>query len=484
MPADQRIVYVVSDLHIGGAYASDPAGGRGFRICTRVAELTRFVQAVAARSSPGGARTELVINGDFVDFLAEAWPTEPRWRPFIEDDGAAAARLGDIVARDRPLFSALGDLLEAGHRLTILLGNHDVELSFPAVRRVLEQALGVRPGHDLAFIYDGEAYAVGRALIEHGNRYDGFNVIDHDGLRRHRSAQSRRQAVPEDMRFRVPPGSNIVTHIMNPVKERWPFVDLLKPESTACIPLLLALAPGSRREIQPFLPLALEAKQRDPGPDAMPMFAGDISAGPAVRQDPLRDVLGAVLGDSDAVDAFLADIDDSASAALDTSGDISFGSGLSAARGWVGLLLGRESKPLSTRLPSLLRALRALHSDTSFDRRVEGQSCYQDAAQVLLCRDFDVVVFGHTHLAKQVELPGGRYLNTGTWADLMRFPPELLTAPGDEALARVADICADLEARQLDDYIVFVPTFARITLAPGGEVLSAELRDWTGPDSL
>jgi UDP-2,3-diacylglucosamine pyrophosphatase LpxH len=44
------------------------------------------------------------------------------------------------------------------------------------------------------------------------------------------------------------------------------------------------------------------------------------------------------------------------------------------------------------------------------------RSVYHEAAQMLMLRGFDVVVFGHTHQSEDVTLtPGGRYLNCGTW---------------------------------------------------------------------
>lgn len=50
-------------------------------------------------------------------------------------------------------------------------------------------------------------------------------------------------------------------------------------------------------------------------------------------------------------------------------------------------------------------------------RRGEGpRNVYHEAAQMLLRRGFDAVVFGHTHHAEDVSLgPDGRYLNCGTW---------------------------------------------------------------------
>ena len=47
----KRIVYVVSDLHIGGDYpdTSDPTSG-GFRICTRVDAISEFVASLTGRA--------------------------------------------------------------------------------------------------------------------------------------------------------------------------------------------------------------------------------------------------------------------------------------------------------------------------------------------------------------------------------------------------------------------------------------------------
>jgi UDP-2,3-diacylglucosamine pyrophosphatase LpxH len=49
--------------------------------------------------------------------------------------------------------------------------------------------------------------------------------------------------------------------------------------------------------------------------------------------------------------------------------------------------------------------------------RGEGRpSVYHEAAEMLLARGFDAVVFGHTHQAEDVVLGShGRYLNCGNW---------------------------------------------------------------------
>jgi UDP-2,3-diacylglucosamine pyrophosphatase LpxH len=44
-------------------------------------------------------------------------------------------------------------------------------------------------------------------------------------------------------------------------------------------------------------------------------------------------------------------------------------------------------------------------------------SPHHRAAEMLLDRGFDAVVFGHTHYPELVDLPSGTYANCGTWMD-------------------------------------------------------------------
>ena len=45
----------------------------------------------------------------------------------------------------------------------------------------------------------------------------------------------------------------------------------------------------------------------------------------------------------------------------------------------------------------------------------EGETPERTAAQMLVDRGFDIVVFGHTHQPERVDLVGGSYLNSGNW---------------------------------------------------------------------
>ncbi|HKW02136.1 MAG TPA: hypothetical protein VJN96_20105, partial [Vicinamibacterales bacterium] len=254
-----RRVYVISDLHIGGAYPVPGSGDtRGFRLNTHVDVATAFVTRLTATAA-AGVSLELVINGDIVDFLAERSSSGAVWVPFTPDPDDACQKLETIVTRDQPFFDALARFLGAGHRLTLLLGNHDIELGLPPVREKFASLLGIGGHTDYEFIANDEAYVVGGALIEHGNRYDGFNMVDYDSLRRVSALMSRRQEPNNQYTFDAPPGSKMVSWVINPIKEQYRFIDLLKPENGAVVPLLLALEPGARDLLGKVAVLGVEA---------------------------------------------------------------------------------------------------------------------------------------------------------------------------------------------------------------------------------
>jgi UDP-2,3-diacylglucosamine pyrophosphatase LpxH len=257
--------YIISDLHLGGRF---PCGeDRGFRMMDRPDVLAEFIRLLAARP-PTAPTLELIINGDFLDFLAEA-DADGTWKAFRDQPGAAVAVFRMIADRpeDGAVFDALAGFLDRGHRLTILLGNHDIELAWPEVRAAFEKRLSTRkqtPAFNLRWLYDGEALIVGDALIEHGNRYDPANFVDHQRLRRVRELRSRRLHAREGDIFYPPMGSRLVAEIMNPIKKDYPFIDLLKPESEPLIALLLTLDPSKRGHLGALARLDPEAAaQRD-----------------------------------------------------------------------------------------------------------------------------------------------------------------------------------------------------------------------------
>ncbi len=168
-------LYVISDLHLGGAPGAD--GRPGFQICPprNRAILARFIDRLPAPTASADVR--LVLAGDIVDFLAE----EP-FQSFTGDPAVASKKLALVLERTTPIWDALRRFVSEHHgAVTIMLGNHDIELSLPGPRQLFLDRIG-RGRVD--FIYDNEAFTCGPVLIEHGNRFDEWNAVPHGALRR------------------------------------------------------------------------------------------------------------------------------------------------------------------------------------------------------------------------------------------------------------------------------------------------------------
>ncbi|QKS28189.1 MAG: metallophosphoesterase [Candidatus Accumulibacter similis] len=475
MPTKMR-VFVISDLHIGGEFSDDPAQ-RGFRIMSRPERLAGFIEELADRAHE--CPIELVINGDFIDFLAECHEGKQPWVPFVEDANEATATFRRVAYRDRDsaVFDALGNFLAKGHALVVLLGNHDVELALPGVRVAFEERLAQQTSSRIRFIYDGEAYRVGDALIEHGNRYDPFNVVDHDRLRRLRSLQSRGQcSANSELQFVAPAGSRLVAKVINPIKSLYSFIDLLKPESEPLIALLLALEPSTRlqiRELFKILPSAFFHGQRVSG---FPRRAGDIAS--IMTADPVRRYAD---GRLDSEDLSLHEVmvrtvgHDAARELLDSGprpGDI--GSRSDAAFGLARLMVMDDRSSVEARLRLVRKTLGVLDWRERFASGVEADR-YTSAARVL-ARNYRYVIFGHTHDAKRVSLGNGaEYLNSGTWSDKMYFPAELSSDHEEIALAALRYFLEDLRANRLQSYIRFEPTYVRLDISDDDRVVRADV---------
>ncbi|MFL5280363.1 MAG: hypothetical protein ACJ8AW_05060, partial [Rhodopila sp.] len=395
----------------------------GFQMCPPESRrrLARFINFLSDRMGqiPRTDSIELVINGDMIDFLAE----EP-FAAFSATDAVTklerAVQLCDENAHDdERVFAALRRFVGLGHKLTIILGNHDIELSLPPVRRALMRILTDDRPARLEFVFDGEAYAVGDVLIEHGNRYDGWNAVKYGELRALRSALSRNEAA---YAFTPPAGSRLVASIMNPLKRRYRFIDLLKPENETILPILCALEPTLAFQLRAVAPLWF-AMRRASGPPGLvrreeSFIANAAARGPsAARSDlePDSEPREAVVEQYEhraqlATEEVLAEFhnvwralqnpasDDRVTHAETQVAHTSADAASSALRP------DARHRLLSWAFARHRKALATTFALNSVDPP------YHTAAQALTTgRSTRIVIFGHTHLPKAIGLAAGGY---------------------------------------------------------------------------
>lgn len=464
-----RTLFVISDLHVGGATGT-PENPRGFRMCTRPQALCDFLDYIPTQTAPGTA-CELVINGDFIDFLSEEFPKNTFY-PFLPEEKALLA-FHNIVAREKAFFDAL-EKFASQHRLTILLGNHDVELAHPKVTAALVARLG-GPSERLRVQLDGKPYLVGEALIEHGNLYDGFNAI----------LPSEIETLRQSGRFEPPPGSKLVAEIMNPIKREYPFIDLLKPEQETAIPILIALRPSTVGAVARIAKLSYDASKREKAAryrliqanaaKAQPEpFAADLGEPEKSPEEALRAVLADALDGEENAREFLDLLPEAPRPVLVEKN----GPPLPFSRPELPdpALLRGDLNPLEKlRVNLLWRALQGSKKDLSFVVSHEHDTRYREAAAVQH-KGIRWVIMGHTHLAKAHDniSPGRSYLNTGTWADLLPFPEFVTELREEEGKKKLHEFLEDLANNRLERWLSFRPHFARVEF-DGTSATKAEL---------
>lgn len=456
-PSSATRLLVISDLHLGGEppyMMSKPEILADF--------IDKMPDILPLRSDE---QLELHIAGDMIDFLA----LQP-WLPWTPNPQEAVSKL--IKVMDSSPFAAIFDKLAShlsnGHFLSIMVGNHDVELTIPQVQRTLLSRLNA-DRRQVLFIDDGSAYQVGNVLIEHGNRYDGANANDWVGLRAHRSIASRYEETPERLALQITPGSRLVHGLINKLKSDYPFIDLLNPEGKLTVLLALAFEPN-RVELKNLARLFTIKRLHDENEYGLqPTRTYQVGGTTEVLDAELREIFG------ERYDKLYQNSEE-----VSFSDDIFILSQLDR-YGIRNLIKNKKPIP-SSRLKEIHTVLRNIMlNDDSYNYLGDSGALGMAAARMLTssqsgnvrARPLQTVIMGHTHLVRLFG-PTDRYsyINTGTWADLIYVPKEV-QGSFDESKEHFAHFLEDLisDRRRAQHF-----TFADVRIEKDGSVTHAKLR--------
>jgi UDP-2,3-diacylglucosamine pyrophosphatase LpxH len=429
-------LYVVSDLHLGGP--------EGRRIFNQERELAGLIDYVAAR--PATRTAGLVLNGDIVDFLAEAdadYLVATRAVPMLEG-----------IARAFPLvFKALAALTRTpNRRLVLVIGNHDVELGLGHVQRWLIQTLcGDDPAARgrLSLHMDDSGYScrVGpaRALCVHGNGVDEWNVVDHEALRVARLHLERGQALDP---WQPNAGTKLVIDVLNGLKRDYPWVDLLKPETQLVPRLLVALDPSQMAKLRLFLPAFLRTFGGQ-GQRVDYLGAGGISGAASTDSDEalMARLLAPDSRGADDADALLAAAEADFAAGHDAV-DLARSEGGEATLGFGEYLWDRMSGV--SRAEALRKALIDWRGDDSTFALDTRDTTFERLNRAV-GGGVHFLIAGHTHLARALKRSYGYYYNSGTWIRLIELSKEILRdeksfADAYQKLTKKGGTLAELDA--------------------------------------
>ncbi len=223
----RKLKFVLSDLHLGAR----PEEGIYLEEFAIDKKLARFLQQIRQESDHDQREIELIINGDFFDFLhvpaVESYnPTTsyPSELYLDSSEPASIKRLDLIVASHPVIFDALSDFMRVEapqRRITIIKGNHDVNLYWSGVKARLREVLGASGARSSLLLFAEEFVSREKIYVEHGHqRAEKMNNY-HDFL-------DPRQ--PTDLsQLYYPAGPRFVIDIFNSLGREYWFFNYIKP---------------------------------------------------------------------------------------------------------------------------------------------------------------------------------------------------------------------------------------------------------------
>jgi UDP-2,3-diacylglucosamine pyrophosphatase LpxH len=186
--------FIVSDMHLTEAHEPDEARPLWMAYKRREfyidEEFAAFLDHIEEKAD---GPIELILNGDIFDFDAvtavPATEKHPDWleraRGLGSEEWQSQFKM-QVIIRDHPrFFQALGDFIARGHRAIFVVGNHDVELFWPSVQRILCDALGAPIPSGIGDEEEAQPVVFcnwfylsgGDTYVSHGHQYDPNCVV-------------------------------------------------------------------------------------------------------------------------------------------------------------------------------------------------------------------------------------------------------------------------------------------------------------------
>jgi UDP-2,3-diacylglucosamine pyrophosphatase LpxH len=224
-----KLKFVLSDLHLGAGHIDQ--NGNPLEDFTADEGLANLLHDIWLESQRDQREVELIINGDFFEFLQV--PAVDVYNPdtnypseaYLDSSQEASIKRLNIITQDHPeVFNALSDFIHVERpqrRITIIKGNHDVNLYWPGVKSRLREILGASGTRASLLLFADEFVSREKIYVEHGHqRAEEINAYED-------FFDPRSSDAPTQLYY--PPGSRFVVNILNELeREHW-FVDHVKP---------------------------------------------------------------------------------------------------------------------------------------------------------------------------------------------------------------------------------------------------------------
>ena len=394
----KRVSLIVSDLHMGDGKAGDD-------FVDDKHQFANFVLGQIATAEGQAGEIELIINGDFLEFVQVCPQAYQLNSPdYWCSEKESVRKLADILQGHADVFDALKKFQETHNRVTIFPGNHDVDLYWEDGRARIRKSAG-NVNFELGQIWY-ERYR-GRLRISHGHLFDSI-----DPANGFKHWEDPRLGQPDSLlpRLEMCPGTLFVVRFVNFLEDKYPFADNLHPEMALANVLwredrwgLKTIAWVFARFVRQFPKAFLSIDKRaDIGPQLLDAISADT-----FLQEKIAGIYRDVLQDADMTA-------EKVRVTLNTEDAVAL---------FVEQLLRRNSpweewvkvldlaKPGTSSTGASGGGTLAIRAASRIDTREEcikiARAEWQQGAQV--------VVLGHTHLPQAVKEESQRYYNPGSW---------------------------------------------------------------------
>ncbi len=208
----RKIKLVISDLHLGlGRTLEDGSTNslEEFYFDEKLIEFLHYYSSGEFRD----ADVELVINGDFLNFLQVDY--RGHYLTVITET-VSMEKLRHMIAGHPEVFRALREFAAMeGHAVTYVVGNHDQCMLWPGTRALFNETVGTSVRYkNIVYFFDG-------VHVEHGHMHEAANRLDPKKF-------FLKKNLPEPI-LNLPFGSHFFVDFVLKIKHKHPHVDKVRP---------------------------------------------------------------------------------------------------------------------------------------------------------------------------------------------------------------------------------------------------------------
>lgn len=203
----QEKIFIISDIEMGRGDITDDFSDDQ--------PLTQFIEEISKGKAE--EKVALVLNGDIFDFLKMAY--KDKYPRYITEK-ISLWKLQEVIKSHPHIFEALRKFIQNPHHsLHFVIGNHDADLVWPSLQKMLKQKLGNEDRIFFDFWYSHHDLHA-----EHGHLMDTFFDIN---LKKTIIEYKKQQIL------NLPWGTYACFHYLNQLKRKFPHEERLFPKKTA-----------------------------------------------------------------------------------------------------------------------------------------------------------------------------------------------------------------------------------------------------------